>query len=103
MEEYVKPAQASVDAVNAFFESNGVKVTTLSPAGDWLGFSVSVSKANAMFDADFSVYKHIATGQELIRTLSYSIPSFLQDHLDVVHPTTSFAHSTSSCVQCISV
>jgi Pro-kumamolisin, activation domain len=96
VEEFVKPAKASVDAVNAFLESNGIKATTLSPAGDWLGFSVPVSKANEMFDANFAVYKHIATGQELIRTLSYSIPSSLKDHLDVVHPTISY-------VQCISI
>jgi Pro-kumamolisin, activation domain len=96
VEEFVKPAKVSVDAVNAFLESNGIKAATLSPAGDWLGFSVPVSKANEMFDANFAVYKHIATGQELIRTLSYSIPSSLKDHLDVVHPTIS-------CVQCIPI
>jgi tripeptidyl-peptidase-1 len=91
----VKPAKASVDAVNAFLELNGVNSTTLSPAGDWLGFSVPVNKANEMFDADFSIYKHATTGQESIRTLSYSIPSFLQRHLDLVHPTTT-------CVQRVS-
>jgi tripeptidyl-peptidase I len=85
----VKPAQNSVDAVNTFLISNGIKATTLSPAGEWLGFSVPVNKANEMFDADFSVYKHISTGEESIRTLSYSIPSSLQGHLDVVHPTTT--------------
>lgn len=84
----MKPAQVSVDAVNAFLQSNGINATTLSPAGDWLGFSVPVSKANEMFDADFSVFKHVASGARSIRTLSYSIPSSLQGHLDVVHPTT---------------
>ena len=85
----MKPARASVDAVNAFLESNGINATTLSPTGDWLGFSAPVSKANEMFDADFSVYMHAATGRELVRTLSYSIPSTLQEHLDIVHPTTT--------------
>jgi tripeptidyl-peptidase I len=89
VEAYVKPTQASVDAVNTFLQSNGINATTLSPAGDWLGFSVPVSKANDIFDANFSVYKHAATGEESIRTLSYSIPSSLQGHLDVVHPTTT--------------
>jgi tripeptidyl-peptidase-1 len=79
-----------VDAVNAFLQSNGINATTISPAGDWLGFSVPVSKANEMLDADFSVFKHVATGVELIRTLSYSIPSSLQRHLDIVHPTTTY-------------
>lgn len=53
-----------------------------------MGFSVPVGKANEMFDADFSVFKHIPTGQESVRSLSYSIPASLQGHLDAVHPTT---------------
>ena len=60
----------------------------MSPAGDWLGFSVPVSKANDMFNAEFSIYQHVASGKEQIRTLSYSIPSSLSEHLDYVHPTT---------------
>ena len=84
----MKPTQASVDAVNTYLSSNGINATALSPAGDWLGFSVPVSKANELFDADFSVFSHVATGKQQIRTLSYSIPSALNDHVDLVHPTT---------------
>ncbi|KZP15649.1 family S53 protease-like protein [Athelia psychrophila] len=89
VESYVKPAQASVDAVNAFLKSNGISATTLSPAGDWIGFSLPVSQANDMFAADFTVYNNMQTGVKAIRTLSYSIPSSLQGHLDLVHPTTN--------------
>lgn len=89
VEEYIRPAQESVDAVNNFLELHSVNATSLSPTGDWLGFSVPVSKANEMFDADFSVFKHVDSGEEAIRTLSYSIPSSLQGHLEVVHPTTT--------------
>ncbi|KZP14825.1 family S53 protease [Athelia psychrophila] len=90
VEEYVKPSQAAVDAVNAYLKANGVEASTMSPAGDWLGFSIPISKANDMFNADFSVYQHVASGTEQIRTLSYSIPSSLSGHLDYVHPTTNF-------------
>ncbi|KAF7969535.1 hypothetical protein HWV62_26981 [Athelia sp. TMB] len=90
VEEYVKPSQAAIDAVHAYLKANGVEATTMSPAGDWLGFSVPVSKANDMFNAEFSVYQHVASGKEQIRTLSYSIPSSLSEHLDYVHPTTNF-------------
>lgn len=66
----------------------------MSPAGDWLGFTVPVSKANEMFDADFSVFKHVASGKESIRTLSYSIPASLDSHLNFVHPTTKYVLHT---------
>ena len=86
----MKPSQASVDAVNAYLKANGLSSTTLSPAGDWIGFSVPVSKANEMFNAEFAVFNHKQTGAQTIRTLSYSIPSSLQEHLDFVHPTTKY-------------
>ena len=49
-----------------------------------------MSKANELFDADFSVFKHEDSGLEAVRTLSYSIPAELQGHLDLVHPTVTF-------------
>ncbi|THH09096.1 hypothetical protein EW145_g2249 [Phellinidium pouzarii] len=63
---------------------------SISPAGDWLAFSVPVSKANEMFDADFSIFTHKETGNESVRTLAYSIPVELQGHLELVHPTVTF-------------
>ncbi|KAI0064302.1 family S53 protease [Artomyces pyxidatus] len=91
VEEYVAPKAESVDAVNAWLSENGLTAATLSPAGDWLGFTTTVSKANELFDADFSTFTHTATGVSSIRTLEYSIPAVLKGHLDLVHPTTSFS------------
>lgn len=73
--------------MNAFLASHGVNATSLSPAGDWLGFTVPVNKANEMFDANFSIFTHLDTGKQAIRTMSYSIPQSLKGHLDLVHPT----------------
>lgn len=35
------------------------------------------------------VYIHSETGKQAIRTMSYSIPTSLEGHLDFVHPTIS--------------
>ncbi|KAM5542034.1 hypothetical protein V8D89_004344 [Ganoderma adspersum] len=88
--QLVAPAQDSVDAVNAWLKENGIAAETISATGDWLAFEVPVSKANKLFDTDFSVFKHVETGVESVRTLSYSIPAELQGHLDLVHPTVTF-------------
>lgn len=69
---------------------NNISAKTVSPAGDWLAFSIPVSQANALFGANYSVFKHEATGSQITRTLSYSIPSELQGHLELVHPSISF-------------
>lgn len=76
-----------MSAVNAWLSENGLEAVPLSPAGDWLSINVPVSKANDLFDTEFSVFTHTASGQKSIRALSYSIPTDLVGHLDLVHPT----------------
>ncbi|KAI0691960.1 family S53 protease [Cerioporus squamosus] len=92
VQQLVAPTQDSVDAVNAWLKENDINAKTISATGDWLAFEVPVSKANELFDADFSVYTHDETGTEAVRTLSYSIPAELQGHLDLVHPTITFTN-----------
>ncbi len=87
VQQLVAPKQESVDAVNAWLQENDITGTAISSTGDWIALEVPVSKANELFDADFSVFTHDQTGKQAIRTLSYSIPAELQGHLDLVHPT----------------
>ena len=89
--QLVAPAKHSVDTVNAWLKENGISARPTSAAGDALSFELPVDKANELFDADFSVFKHDETGVEAVRTLSYSIPTELQGHLDFVHPTVTFS------------
>ncbi|KAI8974189.1 family S53 protease [Trametes punicea] len=90
VEQYIAPKPESVNAVNTWLAENGISAKTISPAGDWMAFEVPVSKANDLFDAEFSVFTHDQTGLQFIRTLSYSIPAELKGHLDLVHPTITF-------------
>ena len=71
-------------------KANDITALTTSATGNWLSFDVPVSKANELFNADFSVFKHDDTAVEAVRTLSYSIPAELEGHLDLVHPTVAF-------------
>ncbi|KAI0806616.1 family S53 protease [Fomes fomentarius] len=90
VQQLVAPKKESVDAVNAWLQENDITGTTISSTGDWIALEIPVSKANELFDADFSVFTHEETGKQAIRTLSYSIPAELQGHLDLVHPTVTF-------------
>ncbi|EIW62968.1 family S53 protease [Trametes versicolor FP-101664 SS1] len=87
---FVAPKPETVAAVNAWLTENDIVATAASPAGDMLSFSIPVSKASELLDADFAVFNHTATGKTMIRTLAYSIPAELKGHLDFVHPTTVF-------------
>nr|GAT55465.1 family S53 protease-like protein [Mycena chlorophos] len=88
---YVKPTTDAVSAVNAWLSSNEISATPVSPAGDLLEFTVPVSKASSLFDADFSVFGLSGTNTTNIRTLQYSLPSDLTSYVQFVHPMTSFS------------
>lgn len=90
VEAFVAPTKETLDAVTSFLQENGISAQTASPAGDWLSFSIPVSKANEVFDADFNVFTHQDTGSESLVTMAYSIPTDLTDHIELVHPTISF-------------
>ena len=68
-------------------KENELNATTLSPAGDWIKVEVPVSKANTLFNAEFTTFKEQSSGNEVVRTLQYSLPEALQGHVDLVHPT----------------
>ncbi|KAH9173053.1 family S53 protease [Lactarius sanguifluus] len=87
---FVTPKRETVTAVKEWLAANGLNATVLSPFGDWIGFETTVSHANLLFDADFSTFVHDGSGKGAIRTLAYSIPASLSDHLQLVHPTISF-------------
>ncbi|KAJ7595347.1 family S53 protease-like protein [Mycena floridula] len=88
---FAKPAAESLTAVSAWLGSKGLNYTKVSSAGDWLGFSLPVHKANEYLGTNFSVFTHEETGSQIIRTLAYSIPDHLKDHVKVVHPTLAFS------------
>ena len=84
----VAPKPESIAAVNAWLAENDIVAKNLTSRGDWLAFEVPVSKANALFDADFGVYAHNETGLEAVRTLAYSIPDDVAPYVSFVYPTT---------------
>ncbi|EPT04644.1 hypothetical protein FOMPIDRAFT_38232 [Fomitopsis schrenkii] len=87
---YLTPTNESVSAVNSWLRENGLEATSPSVTGDWLSVQMPVSAANDLFNANYSTFTHLATGKQTIRTLAYSVPADLANHLDFVHPTISF-------------
>ncbi|KAI0646155.1 subtilisin-like protein [Trametes meyenii] len=91
---FVAPSDETVQAVDAWLGEHGLTAKRLSPAGDWLSLEVSVSQASSLLDTNFSVFRHTETRTESVRTLAYSLPQSLRGHIDLVHPTVSFAVPT---------
>ena len=64
--------------------------TQRSTAGDWVTIQVTVEQAERLLGTKYNVYEHTLSGDQVVRTLSYSLPQELHSHIDVVVPTTYF-------------
>ncbi|KAJ3557973.1 hypothetical protein NM688_g1183 [Phlebia brevispora] len=93
---FLAPTSETVSAVNAWLQNAGLNATATTSIGDWLRLNTTVSVANELLAANFSLFTHTETGEQSIRTLNYSIPANLAGHLDFVHPTISFPAISAS-------
>ncbi|KAF7346644.1 Family S53 protease-like protein [Mycena sanguinolenta] len=95
VKSFVQPSNETLATFNSFAAANGLKPTVISPNGDWLSLAMTVSQANDLFGAQFEKFSHASFTEPITRTLTISLPSELIGHVDVVHPTTSFAGHNS--------
>ena len=91
--EFVTPGSETFEVVGQWLSENGLTMTNLTTAGDWLSVGVPVGKANVLLDAQFTTFKHLDSGKETVRTLAYSIPTNLIGHINLIHPTVMFVSS----------
>ncbi len=71
-----------------WLNKNGITATNSSLAGDELTIHVPVEKANTLLAANFTTFIHEKTNTAMVRTLAYSLPANLADHVSFVYPTT---------------
>jgi tripeptidyl-peptidase I len=50
--------------------------------------SLSASSQITLLDTKYNVYTHEETGEQVVRTMGYSLPSVLEGHIETVAPTT---------------
>ncbi|KAJ6477795.1 family S53 protease [Mycena sanguinolenta] len=87
---FLAPTADAVSAVQAWLGSYNLTTTTASSAGDWLSVTVPVSIANEMLDAKYETFVHTSSGKSYVRTLSWSLPSEVADHVAAVFPAATF-------------
>ncbi|KAK2772829.1 hypothetical protein FQN53_004434 [Emmonsiellopsis sp. PD_33] len=89
--QLVQPDPATVNAVSNWlleFASYPLNLK-FSDSRDWISFAAPVSVVERLFNASYGVFKH-EDGDTITRSLSWSLPARLADHIDVVQPTNSF-------------
>ncbi|KAG9079042.1 hypothetical protein FS749_008892 [Ceratobasidium sp. UAMH 11750] len=89
VDELVAPRAETVETVEEWLDAHGVKISARSSAGDWLHVRVPVARAEKMLNTRYNVYQH-ESGSHIVRSESYALPRWLDDHIDLVQPTTFF-------------
>ncbi|KAF8903506.1 peptidase S8/S53 domain-containing protein [Gymnopilus junonius] len=92
MNVFLAPHPESTAAVEEWLYFHGINTSSAqrSDADDWIKLQVSVDQAERMLGTKYNVYQHGPSGEQVVRTLSYSLPKELHPHIDVVTPTTYF-------------
>jgi tripeptidyl-peptidase-1 len=81
---FLAPTTDAAAALQAWLGSHGLVATKSSSAGDWLSLTLPVSKANEILSAKYETFEHTASGKTYARTLSYSLPAEVADHVAAV-------------------
>lgn len=84
---YTAPSAKAVSDVTAWIRQYDIKPKV---DNDWISISTTVGTANDLLNTTFGWYEYEAGGGPKLRTLSYSVPDEVADHVDLVQPTTRF-------------
>jgi len=92
LKQLIKPRAESTHAVLSWLEESGVPSEDVVDDGEWITFVAPVSTAEKMMDTTFKTYQNLARKDvKKIRTLHYSVPKDVREHIDLIQPTTRFA------------
>ncbi|KAI0753211.1 family S53 protease-like protein [Daedaleopsis nitida] len=96
VESFVAPKAESVKVVTDWLSKNNLKAEVISPSGDMLRVNISVKTANSLLSANYTEFMDKKTDKTIVRTLSYSLPADVEQHLHFIYPTTQFFSSATS-------
>ncbi|RMJ15684.1 hypothetical protein CDV36_004623 [Fusarium kuroshium] len=85
------PSKEAVSSVTKWLKSSGVKNYKVN--GAFIDFAIDVPGANSLLGSDYQYY--VKDGQTKLRTLSYSIPNSLAEHIQYVDPSTNFGATSA--------
>ena len=91
--ELVAPHPDTLELVGSWLAHHEVSSSAVSitHGGGWLTIKkLPLTKANTLLGASYQTYRHTETNESVIRTVGYSLPAALHEHVQTVAPTTYF-------------
>lgn len=93
LKELIKPHAESTSEILNWLERSGVAADDIENDGEWINFVAPVSTAEKMMDTEFKTYQSVTRPDiKKIRTLHYTVPASVYEHIDLIQPTTRFGH-----------
>ncbi|PQE05720.1 tripeptidyl peptidase sed3 protein [Rutstroemia sp. NJR-2017a BVV2] len=91
VKELIKPRDESTEAVLSWLENSGISSSAITNDGEWINFRTSVRQAEQMLNTTFYYFAHQSNSRsKLLRTLQYSVPENLTNHITMIQSTTRF-------------
>jgi len=94
----VAPTSTSIESTIAFLSTfvppSAIKHATSN--SDMITVETTYAVAEAMLQNEYNLYSHGETGHKIARSMEYSLPEELADHVALVGPTTRFPKPSSS-------
>ncbi|KAJ3995479.1 peptidase S8/S53 domain-containing protein [Lentinula boryana] len=96
VDELMRPADETLQEVKEWLNWHGIEDEATSSSSDrWITVNIPVSLAETLLNTKYHVYAHTGSEEKIIRTLEYSLPRHLHDHINLVSPTTYFGTTRS--------
>ncbi|KAG9243043.1 putative Tripeptidyl-peptidase sed2 [Calycina marina] len=84
----LKPTDETSNMVLEWLQQSGI--SSIQDDGDYVQFQTTVENAGRMMNTRFNFYRHIHTGEKLLRILQYSVLDEVASHINFIQPTTTF-------------
>lgn len=84
----LKPSDETSSIAISWLQDNNI--TTIEDDSDYISFTTNVETANKLLDTKFGWFHNSEENHEVLRTLAYSIPEEVGEHINFVQPTTRF-------------
>src|ERR1700733_7379987 len=82
--ELVAPHPDTLELVQSWLVHHGFPSSSfaMTHGGNTLTLTeVSIPQANELLDASYQLYRHVKTNETVVRTICYSLPAALHDHV----------------------
>lgn len=85
----LQPSQSTLASVLTWLEGAGIS-EHVAVEHDWVRMNVTIAQAEDLLKTKYSYFRDDKAGKTILRTLQYSLPAELHEHILLVQPTTMF-------------